>query len=116
MTDYSWCETVKKGDVLRSSTGLLRIVRNVHHFTPSLRPSRKRPPKTIVTFAIQRCSWTTRCDTAYSTRELARNGYLPTGLRQRLTTEFDRQFEQEIGRPGSAAECELHCCDVKGLP
>lgn len=68
MTDYTWCETVKKGDVLRSPAGLLRIVRDVHHFKPSLRPSRNRVPKTIVTFTIQHCSWTSRCYTAYSTR------------------------------------------------
>lgn len=116
MTDYSWCETVKKGDVLRAPSGLLRIVRDVHHFKASLRPTMKRVPKTIVTFAIQHCSWTTRPYTAYQTRELARIGYRPTGIRQRLKTEFDRQLEQEIGRQGSAAECELHCCDVVGLP
>lgn len=99
-----WISRIRKGDVLRSRNGVLRVVRAVSHTR-----------RTTVTFVIRRCSWTTRCYTIYTGNDLRQMGYAPTNVRMPLRTKFDRLIEAEFHRPGPANVCFLHCCDVTGI-
>lgn len=107
MRQWSWIKRIRKGDVLRSGSGALRIVRHVSHHGPSI-------PKTSVYFAIQRCSWTTRCYTVYTGNDLRQMKYSPTNGRMPLKTNMDKMIEKQFSRD-FAKDCELHCCDVIGV-
>jgi hypothetical protein len=106
MANQAWLKTIKRGDVLRSGTGTLRIVR---HVTPR-----------CVYFAIRHCSWTGRCYTIYFHNDLIQFNFKPTGKRVRLRKHIDKQIEQEIrrctqkGKPVPPAQ--VKCCDVDGVP
>ena len=97
----------KVGDVVRSPSGLLRIVRAV---SPSKQPHRYR-----VDFTIQHCSWTGRAVTTYSWAELKRQGYTLTRTKVPLKGKFDRLFAEDCGFPDKNA-MNFTCCDVKGIP
>lgn len=107
MTD--WIPRIKKGDVLRSRTGMLRIVRKVSH---------SHIPhygiRTSVTFTIQRCSWTTRPYTIYNGNDLRQMGYTPLRGRFHLKTKFDKTLERDFSAK-DAKECVFDCCDVRGI-
>lgn len=64
-----WIPKIKKGDVLRSGTGILRVVRDVHHAHVG------DHVRVSVTFTIRRCSWTQRCYTVYTGNDLVQMGY-----------------------------------------
>lgn len=100
-----WVKRIRVGDVLRARSGLLRVVREVHH----------EGTKTVVTFAIKRCSWTGRCYTVYFHNDLKSMGFRPTGKRMRLSREIDRAIREEIVEHYIPEKIKLHCCDVKGI-
>jgi hypothetical protein len=104
--DWSWVKRIRKGDVLRAGSGVLRIVRAVQHTGLSI-------PKTSVTFAIRHCSWTHACYTVYTGNDLRQMGYSPVRASFKLTGKLDRMIEQDFGKPGY--ERKLTCCDVIGV-
>ncbi len=107
MTD--WISKIRKGDVLRSRTGMLRIVRHVSH-----QMVKHHGLRTSVTFTIQRCSWTSRPHTVYTGNDLRQMGYQPVRGRFALRTKFDRTLEKDFDAPNAAA-CTFKCCDMKGI-
>jgi len=107
---HAWIKRIRKGDVLESRSGRLRIVRSVSH---SVIPG--YDIRTTVIFTIMRCSWTTRCYTVYTGNDLVQMGYRPVKARVRLVKPFDKKIEAEFNRKGNASECVLRCCDVEGI-
>lgn len=106
---HAWISRIRKGDVLRSRSGFLRIVRRVSH---------SRIPfygiRTSVYFTIQHCSWTHRPYTIYTGNDLVQMGYEPVAARFPLRTKFDRTLEQSFDA-GRSEDCVLDCCAVKGV-
>lgn len=109
MTDYSWILKIRKGDVLESGTGKLRVVRAVS------KHKRVSIANTYITFAIARCSWTHRPYTVYTGNDLRQMRYKPIGIRHRLRAAVDRDIEKSM-KAESSSLCPVHCCDVVGLP
>jgi hypothetical protein len=99
-----WIKNIKKGDVLESGAGLLRIVRDVSHHK-----------RTSVTFAIRRPSWTTRPYTVMGESDLRTLGYRPVECKPfPLRTDFDKALEQSFHAP-TAESCLLRARDVMGV-
>ena len=65
---WGWIKKLQKGDVIRSRSGALRVVRAVDHFGPGI-------CRTVVHLAIKRCSWTHRAYTVYNGNDLRQMGY-----------------------------------------
>ena len=106
---HAWISRIKKGDVLRSKGGMLRIVRRVSHSDiPSY------GIRTSVYFAIQHCSWTGRPYTIYTGNDLVQMGYEPIRGRFPPRTQFDRTLERDFEAKKSD-DCVLDCCSVKGV-
>ncbi len=126
-----WIKKIRKGDVLKAPSGLLRVVRDVSHSGPSV-------GKTSVTFTIQHCSWTGRCHTVLTGNDLRTFGYLPTRARYQFRKKIDKKIEREINgggkvrivvaasggkvtdyiivhRPVHPSKIQLDCCDVRGI-
>lgn len=105
-----WISQIKVGDVLRSRSGLLRVVRNVNHLP--VRGYKK--PRTSVSFSIQRCSWTHRCYTVYFGNDLIQFGFRPVNARVQLRKKIDKLIKREI-----QSDCnwkpKIDCCDVRGI-
>jgi len=106
---HAWISCLKKGDVLRSKSGLLRIIRRVSHSKIPFYGIR-----TTVTFTIQSCSWTGRPYTIYTGNDLVQMGYEQVDARFPLRTKFDRALEKDFSADKSA-DCEFSCCDVRGV-
>jgi hypothetical protein len=68
---------------------------------------------TWVLFVIQRCSWTHRSTTRYSVAELNALGYRKVPGRFDVNTEFDRILLADLDY--NSAQCQLDCCDVRGI-
>ena len=108
-----WVAAIRKGDVLKSPGGVLRVVRKVKHGRSDRR--------THITFSILHCSWTRRPTTTYNAGELKALGYRPTAFKgYPLKSKLDKAIERELGgRDGShrllGADREIFCCDVKGI-
>lgn len=103
---HAWIARIKKGDVLRSRKGVLRVVREVsHHHIPF------HGIRTCVTFTIRHCSWTGRCYTVLGGNDLVQMGYRPTRAKVSLRRRIDRAIEAEFGKHRP----ELTCCDVDGI-
>lgn len=82
--DPDWFAWVQPGDVLRKGNNF-RVVRLVTRY-----------PHTswiCVLFVIQRCSWTRRPDTCYSSADLKYQRWQHTGVRVKLTDDFSQRFE-----------------------
>ncbi len=108
MSEWSWIKKIQKGDVLRSRSGMFRIVRRVSHCGASI-------PKTWVHMSIQRCSWTGRPYTIYNGNDLRQMGFAPVKANPfALRTEFDRELERNFDKD-YARDCTLDCCDVRGI-
>ena len=105
---WGWITKLQKGDVIRSKTGLLRIVRSVTHYGFSIN-------KTYVILSIKRCSWTGRAYTVYTGNDLKQMGYRPVKARFALQSRVDRLMEEEFVRPGGERPV-LTCCDGMRLP
>jgi hypothetical protein len=108
----AWVSRIRKGDVLRSGSGVLRVVREVSH--SEIRYSGPPHIRTSVYFAIKRCSWTRRCYTVYTGNDLIQMGYRPVRARVTLRKSIDRAIERDIQRPGYHKP-KLTCCDVEGV-
>lgn len=106
---HAWISRIKKGDVLRTGSGKLRIVRRVSHSNIPFYGIR-----TNVTFAIQACSWTHRPYTIYTGNDLVQMGYEPVAARFPLRTKFDRTLERDFEAPTSEY-CVFDCCAVRGI-
>lgn len=104
----TWIRNIQVGDVLKSGSGRLRIVRRVSPGT--------LPTHFIVAFLIQRCSWTHRCYTIYNAADLKTLHYTPTGRRLKLKTDFDLIVAEEFELSRKAKSPVLTCCDVIGIP
>jgi hypothetical protein len=98
-----WIKALKVGDVVRTPSGLLRIVRSANH----------GPQRSYFCFTIKHCSWTTRCYTVYTSTDLKVMGWRPTGKRVRLRGHLDYEIEQNIGL--SLKDSTLNCCNVEGV-
>jgi hypothetical protein len=113
---HSWIARIKKGDVLRSRSGVLRVVRGVTHSQVHY----NGPPhiRTNVVFAIKHCSWTGRPYTVYTGNDLVQMGYRPTSARVSLRKKIDRAIERTYhAAPDWFAKkpYEITCCDVSGV-
>lgn len=107
----AWIKAIKRGDVLKSGTGKLRVVRHVsHNEIPGY------GIRTSVVFAIQHCFWTHRCYTIYNGSDLVQMKYRPTKASVSLRKKIDKAIDAELFRRGSIKEAKLKCCDVDGVP
>ncbi len=109
--DGDWTARIRVGDVLRARTGQLRVVRHVHHAI--VKWSGPIHLRTSVTFKINRCAWTRRCYTVYTSSDLRTMGYQPTRARVELHTKMDRAILRDIT---SGDRPMLTCCDVESVP
>lgn len=102
-----WMRTAKVGDVLRSPSGLLRVVRKVtrHYHDPSR--------LACLTFAIKHCSWTKRPYTVIGATELRTLGYTKVGANYKLNSKIDAKLFLNINNPDVRT---MHCCDARDLP
>jgi hypothetical protein len=98
-----WLKRVRVGDVLRTPTGTLRVVRQVSY---------RRGVISSCSFTIRHCSWTRACYTVKLRSELF--GWQPTGKRVRLRKRIDRDIKHDLDKPGR--ERKLTCCSVEGVP
>lgn len=112
----SWIGRIQKGDVLRSRSGMLRVVREVSHH--EVRYSGPPHIRTSVVFAIKHCSWTRRPYTVYTGNDLVQMGYRPTSARVSLRKKIDRAIARVYGAtPNWSARkpYEITCCDVEDV-
>lgn len=114
MTADEWAHKIKAGDVIKAPSGLLRVVREVRRNNALRRKTCVYARNVWVTLVIQRCSWTTRAYTSFTVGELYQLGYIPTRARYNVNTEFDEILLQDQ-QAKNASECQLHCCDVRGI-
>lgn len=121
--DNPWIARIKKGDVLKAPSGLLRVVRDVSHHHVSGYGIR-----TCVVFAIRHCSWTHRPTTVLTGNDLVQMGYRPTKGRVSLRKKIDKLIERDysgriVALRGGEIGCypligsarEIDCCDVRGI-
>lgn len=98
-----WIKALRVGDVVRTPSGLLRIVRAAHHGAT----------RSSFYFTIKHCSWTGRCYTVYTSSDLKTQGWSYTGKRVRLRSHKDYEIQQNFSI--SLRDTTLHCCDVEGI-
>jgi len=126
-----WIARIKVGDVLKSGSGVLRVVRDVSHYSV-YKGSPQEHTRTNVTFAIRHCSWTGRPYTVYTGNDLVQMGYRKTRAKVKLNKKIDRLIKQTFsGRKemcmGKVMHCPVlpdytlkghyavKCCDVRGI-
>lgn len=107
-----WINRIKAGDVVKSRTGLLRVVRDVSHHIVSCGGT-KPHVRTCVVFSIKACSWTHRCYTVYTGNDLVQYGYRRTTASVSLRKKIDKAILAEIRKGGKKAG--MTCCDVVGV-
>ena len=95
-----WIYKLKAGDVLKSPSGLMRVIRRVD--------TGKTKRKVWVTFAIQHCSWTHKAYTVYNMGELLELGYRRTNAKVSLRGRMDKMLAQDINN----GTRNLTCCDI----
>jgi hypothetical protein len=100
---------IRVGDVMKTKSGDLRVVRYVSYRKTSW------GERVMVAFAIRNCSWTGGCDTFLTASELAGRGFRPTGHRVRLNRQIDKLIAAEVGKKTWRPR-KIGCCDVKGVP
>lgn len=105
-----WIVQLKVGDVVRTRSGRLRIVRHVSHH------KNMYGTRVCLSFTIQRRSWTNRAYTTVTGNDLVQAGWQPTRAKAKLNTAFDWAMEQEIHRHGGIEQCVLRARDVIGIP
>lgn len=104
-TQLPWYKTLRVGDVLKSRSGKLRVVRNIYYFADG--------DLKAVSFIIKNCSWTGQPHTSYGFTDLRLHGYEPVGVRVRLNTDFDKAIEKSI--KNNNPNPPITCCMVKGI-
>ena len=115
-----WSQEIQEGDVIRTKSGTLRVVRAVHRHPKA---SGKGSGKATIArrcycfFAIRHCSWTGRPHTGYSIGEMVTMGWTPTAAKPRaLDADIDRKLARDMEMRGRSQDNELTCCAVRGLP
>lgn len=103
--DRGWITRLKVGDVVRSGSGMLRVVRAVCHSKSAY------ATRSSVTFSIKACSWTHRCYTVLTCSDLLTLGYRPTRAKVSLRKKIDRAIQADFGVPRP----RLSCCDVRDV-
>lgn len=108
--NLDWRDKIKEGDVLRSRGGDLRVVREATYW-------KKNGQEYLhcVTFAIRRCSWTTRCTTTYSRTDLKTMGYTTTKAKYTFKSRMDKAIARDLLYRNRFNQ-KLNCCDVEGVP
>ncbi len=109
--DDGWIDRLQVGDVLKTPSGDLRVVREVKIMDNDRSIYHGRVG--YLEFAIRHCSWTGRCTTCKSRTDL--KGWAPMGYRVKLDKEIDREIEHCLENYMPEHQT-LHCCDVKGVP
>ncbi len=109
-TDFklrAWLSRVQVGDILRSRSGLNRVVRKIS----------RHKGRTILTFVIKHCSWTGRCYTTYFPSDVKHAGLRPTGKRLKLKGKMDKRIAEAIRRADlSHLNGRVpNCCTVEGI-
>ena len=114
-----WSLTIQEGDVIRTKSGTLRVVRAVHRHPKA---SGKGSGKATVArrcfcfFAIKRCSWTGAGYTVYNVAEMVGMGWLPTTAKPRpLKVEIDLKLRHDFEARDSRTRC-VTCCEAVRLP
>lgn len=115
-----WAGEVQAGDVVRTHTGDLRVVRAVHRHCIDRSGkggwSKTQARRTYCYFAIKRCSWTHRPYTQYSIGEMVTMGWTPTDAKpSRLNAAIDHQLLADF-EADAREDLNLTCCAVRGLP
>jgi len=112
LLSLDWRDTLSEGDIIRSASGDLRVVRKASYWD---KPYRNRPAGMLygVYLLIRNCSWTGKCYTVINRSDLVSRKFEPTGLRWESDAAFKVLLEKEMGPNKPLA---LHCCDVKGIP
>ncbi len=103
-----WMQAIVVGSMLRSRSGVLRVVRSVARY--------QNGDLRSVTCTIRHCSWTRRCYTVLNYTDLRILGYrLVRATPRRLRSRLDRQIRTEIHQ-AAWAKVKIRCCDVEGIP
>jgi len=112
-----WARTIERGDVVRSPSGLLRVVRGVHRTG-----TRRRQRGTVysrgvyITFVIRHCSWTHRPYTHLNVGEMVQIGYRPTEAKYTFGP-VDAILDSEVSRADEEKRKPVFsCCDVDAMP
>jgi len=92
-TTEEWLK-IRDGDVLRMPSGRLRVARKVSYSKNNRQDDIRR---IHVHFTIAHPSWTGRPYTVYNCGELRDLGYEIVGKRVRLSSQFDKLFDGDIG-------------------
>lgn len=118
MADH-WAQTIQNGDVVRTPSGDLRVVRSVHRCGPKTGKGAwgsTLARRVYCHFAIRHCSWTGRPYTNYNVAEMVQMGWVPTAAKPRaLRSDIDKALEHDFGA-NRTEDCILTCCAVRGLP
>ncbi len=113
-----WAAEVQEGDVVKTKSGDLRIVRAVHRHPKATGKGSGKATKARRVwcfFAIKHCSWTGAGYTLYTIAEMVGMGWLPTSAKpRRMSAEIDVRLKSDFARPGKD-RC-VRCCEAVGLP
>lgn len=99
-----WMAYVKAGDVLQTPSGDLRVVRKVRRFSDGDLSS--------ATFAIRRCSWTSRAYTVKGFTDLM--GWYFVLSRELPDDKISKKLAHDL-RYSKRFDPKLTCCDVGGI-
>lgn len=103
-----WRDELKPGDIVKSGSGTLRVVRRV-----SMNPN---APWLLgfVYFSILRCSKYRACYTLYLRSELRSMGFTKINGRIRLDSQLDAAILRDT-QVRDGRDRKLTCCDVIGI-
>ena len=99
-----WMAGLKVGDVIRSASGTLRVVRKVIRF--------KDGDLRAVYLSIRHCSWTRRPYTVLSYTDLRCLGFTKVGANYSMRTELDKRLAACIADHNRR---DVTCCEVKDI-
>lgn len=96
--------------MVKFPSGMLRVVRSVSWGGP-------KNNRGSFSFSIQRCSWTGRCYTTYTSTDLRTMGCTLTRATVRLNKKIDKQIKVALtdGAWSPVKPYTLKCCDVIGV-
>lgn len=105
MKQPEWARKLQVGDVVKKGQ-TYRVLRYVSRYpNGDLRG---------VAFAIKRCSWTGRALTFYNHVDFFLNGYQPTRIRSKLSSEMDAMLAHDSMYENRFNQ-KLNCCSVHGV-
>ena len=110
---------IQEGDVVRTKSGDLRVVRAVHRSPKATGKGARGSTaarRTFCYFAVKHCSWTGAGYTLYSVAEMIGMRWLPTTARPRKPTEeIDLKLKADCESRGTYAR-RVRRCEAVGLP